>query len=221
MTLLYFTATGNNLYVAKTLGGERFSIPQMVKENHYTFSDEKIGIIFPIYSISVPQYIEEFLQKATFECEYLFAIMTYGAYDGATPKHLASIAQKAGYSFDYINTLKMVDNWIPGFDMDKQVKNEPKKQIEKHLQQIKKDIEESKKWILKTSRIDNLATGYMVRDAEKQSHTKINKESLHGNVTGLGIKPFITVQDTCIQCGVCAKVCPVDNIRLDGKKISL
>ncbi|CAG4707272.1 Uncharacterised protein (plasmid) [Enterococcus faecalis] len=43
MTILYFTATGNSLYVAKRLGGKLISIPQMIKENKYEFSDERIG----------------------------------------------------------------------------------------------------------------------------------------------------------------------------------
>ncbi|SPW87228.1 Uncharacterised protein [Enterococcus faecium] len=34
MTILYFTATGNSLYVAKRLGGKLISIPQMIKENN-------------------------------------------------------------------------------------------------------------------------------------------------------------------------------------------
>ena len=44
MTILYFTATGNSLYVAKRLGGKLISIPQMIKENKYEFSDERIGL---------------------------------------------------------------------------------------------------------------------------------------------------------------------------------
>ncbi|SPW41113.1 Uncharacterised protein [Enterococcus faecium] len=49
MTILYFTATGNSLYVAKRLGGKLISIPQMIKENKYEFSDERIGIVFPVF----------------------------------------------------------------------------------------------------------------------------------------------------------------------------
>lgn len=49
MKLLYFTATGNSLYIAKSFGGELISIPSMVKSGTFEFSDDKIGIIFPVY----------------------------------------------------------------------------------------------------------------------------------------------------------------------------
>lgn len=47
MKVLYFTATGNSLRVAKEIGGEPLSIPQMIKEGRYEFSDDKIGMVFP------------------------------------------------------------------------------------------------------------------------------------------------------------------------------
>ncbi len=219
MTILYFTATGNNLYIAKYLGGECCSIPKMVKADTYTFKDDKIGIVFPIYSNKVFPYIEAFIRKAKFDCDYLFGIMSYGAYDGASPDHLMGIGREAGHRFDYINTVKMVDNWIPGFNMDKQVQSEHKKKIEAHLDVIKQDIEQSKKWILKTNPIDRRVTRHWIQANIKNP----NKPSLHGISSGRGIKPFIHVEDTCIQCGVCAKVCPVDNIKVDYEhgKISL
>lgn len=32
MKILYFTATGNSLYVAKSFGDEYYSIPKLIKE---------------------------------------------------------------------------------------------------------------------------------------------------------------------------------------------
>ncbi len=211
MKVLYFTATGNSLYIAKSLGGELLSIPKLIKEEIYELTDDKIGIIFPIYSNKVPPYVEEFLEKATFNCEYLFAIATYGAYAAATQDHLVQIATRAGYEFSYINIIKMVDNWIPGFNMDNQVKNEHKKQIEKHLESVKQDIEQSKQWMKKVSSFSKLVTERSIRVSRKPQ----TKASLHGAVTGNGIKSFLTVEDTCTRCGTCSRVCPVDNITVD------
>ncbi|OON96793.1 MAG: hypothetical protein ATN36_04795 [Epulopiscium sp. Nele67-Bin005] len=214
MKILYFTATGNCLHVAKSLGGELYSIPKMIQEGQYEFTDEKIGIVFPIYSISVPPYIEEFIKKAKFNCEYLFGVMTYGIFDGATSGHLNNIGKEAGHNFAYINTIKMVDNWLPGFDMEKQIASAPKKHIEEHIAEIKSDIEGSKEFIKKGHVGRKMATGYMVRSASKPNH----KDSLHGNTSGLGIKNFVTVEDTCVKCGVCSRVCPVKNIKVDKEQ---
>lgn len=53
MAILYFTATGNNLYVAKKIGGNLISIPKAVKEGNFNFFDDKIGIVFTICGCSV------------------------------------------------------------------------------------------------------------------------------------------------------------------------
>lgn len=47
MKILYFTATGNSLAVAKKLGGELISIPQAIKNNQYEIKDDVIGFVFP------------------------------------------------------------------------------------------------------------------------------------------------------------------------------
>ncbi|MDR2588945.1 MAG: hypothetical protein LBC67_05905, partial [Spirochaetales bacterium] len=49
MTIFYFTATGNSLYAAKTLGGKLYSIPQLLKEGQFEFADDSIGFVFPVY----------------------------------------------------------------------------------------------------------------------------------------------------------------------------
>ncbi len=219
MTIFYFTATGNNLYVAKSLGGELLSIPKMIKEEKFEFTDDKIGFIFPIYSISVPPYIEEFIKKVKLNSDYIFGVMTYGIHDGAAVDHLLQIGKESGKDFAYINTVKMVDNWLPGFNMKKQIESEHKKDIEQQIASVKSDIESSKQFILKTNRFDRMTTNRMLKQKKNPHH----KPSLHGNTSGVGIKPFAHVQDTCTQCGVCTRVCPVDNIRVDKEhgKIAL
>lgn len=198
MKILYFTATGNSLYVAKALGGEALSIPQMIKEDRYEFTDDKIGIVFPLYSWSMPPYVVEFIQKAKFHCDYLFGIATYGIYSAGVANHVLSIGEEVGHIFDYINRIRMVDNFLPTFKMDREIKNESKKEIEKHISEIKSDIEHSKKWILKENGFKKTSTNLMLR---------------------YGIHPFdvnkYSVTEECIACGTCAKVCPVDNIVVD------
>ncbi len=219
MKILYFTATGNSLYIAKSLGGELLSIPQLDKKGIYEFTDDKIGIVFPLHAWGVPSYVAEFLKKASFNCEYLFAVTTYGIYSGAVAMHLTNIGKEAGYSFDYINRIKMVDNYLPTFDMKKEIEKEPKKFIEKHLVMVKSDIASSKQWILKESILNRASFNYMA----KRGNKPFNEKRLKVHVYGEGIKNYIEVNDNCTQCGICTKVCPVDNIVIDNNdgKIAL
>lgn len=214
MTILYFTATGNSLHVAKAFGGELLSIPAMVKTETYEFTDDKIGIVFPIYSNKVMPFIVEFLSKTKFNCDYLFAVGTYGILAGATANHLQDIARSAGYQFDYINKMKMVDTWLPGFKMESQIKGEHKKEIEKHLAAIVRDVGESKKMIDRPNLLNRLLTRIQLGNATKPKP----KGGVHGAFSGIGIKNYITVEPTCIACGTCAKVCPVNNITVDKEK---
>ncbi|MGD1822665.1 MAG: EFR1 family ferrodoxin [Pleomorphochaeta sp.] len=219
MKILYFTATGNSLYVAKSLGGEVLSIPQMIKENIYEFSDEKIGIVFPLHGWAVPPYVVDFLKKAKFNTDYLFSVITYGIYSGAVATHLKDVGKEVGHKFSYINKIQMVDNYIPTFDMDKEVKKEGKKDIEKHLDIIKSEIEQSKIWVMKESFLSKKSANYMFNRKGKP----FNEKRLKVHVYGEGIDNYIKVDDSCKQCGICSSVCPVDNISMDPKtgKIAL
>ncbi len=217
MTILYFTATGNSLHVAKAFGGDLISIPAMIKSERYEFTDDKIGIVFPIYSNKVMPYIEEFLMRSKFKCNYLFAVMTYGIFAAAAADHLQSIAERVGRPFDYINKMRMVDTWLPGFKMENQIKGEHKKEIEKHLSIIVQDVVDSKKMIRKTSGFDRFFTRLQLKNAAKPHP----KGGVHGAVTGLGIRNYIRVEDSCIGCGTCAKVCPMSNITVDREARSI
>jgi len=203
MTILYFTATGNCLHVAKELGGNLVSIPKAVKGENYHFKDDKIGIVFPIYGLAVFPYIKEFLAKVQLDSDYIFAIMTYGKFDGGATTHLLEVAKANKINFAYINTLKMVDNYLPIYEMEKQIKNEPQKRINNHLQEIVTAINGQERCIQKDSAIDKLMT-------------KIILKSYSYN-TGVGITKKYEIEDTCTKCKICEMLCPTDNIKVDAK----
>ena len=56
MKTFYFSATGNSLSVAKRIGGELISIPQIINSEDKTVKDDVIGIVFPIYSLNFPRW---------------------------------------------------------------------------------------------------------------------------------------------------------------------
>lgn len=66
-TVLYFTGTGNSLYVAKELAGkdgETLSIPQLMKQKRFVIEADEIGIVYPIYGHYPPYMVRQFIQKA-------------------------------------------------------------------------------------------------------------------------------------------------------------
>lgn len=201
MKVLYFTGTGNSLYISKRIGGELFSIPKLLKEKQFNFEDEKIGIVFPAYYIGVPKIVEEFLNKVSLKSKYIFGITTYGAFSGATTRHLLEIGKRNGIEFSYINEILMVDNYLPKFDMNKQVQGQVKKNIEENLRKLVKDIEDGKEYIKKKTIIMEGIRSVV----EKFYNTEFEKNFL--------------VDNKCNGCKTCEKVCPVNNIKVDIKPI--
>ncbi len=202
MKILYFTGTGNSLYAAKRIGGEIISIPQAVKENRYEFEDDKIGIIAPCYGFTVPKMVTEFLSKATLKSPYIFLIVTYGNNAGNATGWVKNFAEKYGIQISYANTLLMIDNYLPQYDLKEQFKME--KHTEESLDQIIEDINNEKHEILESGVGMKVATNLMRVGLEKVTFINSPKE--------------FSVNDNCIHCGICTKVCPRGNIDLTGEK---
>jgi ferredoxin len=206
MKVFYFTATGNNLYVAKRIGGESYSISKLMKLGQFEFDDEKIGIVFPSYYGGVPKIVEEFLNKVKLKSKYIFAVISFGSLSGAVIPELLEIGKRNQIHFSYINEILMVDNYLPVFDMAREMKKEPKKNIEENLAQIINDIQVKKVFIKRHTLV--------IRSFEaiiKKYHSK-TKANLEYD------KNFY-VEGTCNSCKICDKVCPVNNINVDTKPV--
>ena len=78
MKILYYTTTGNNLYIAKQFEAELLSIPQLMKNNDLDIEDDCVGIVFPVFFATSLKTLREFLEKANIRTDYLFLITSYG-----------------------------------------------------------------------------------------------------------------------------------------------
>lgn len=210
--ILYFTATGNCLYVARQLvesEAQLLSIPQMVKQNQYEFEADEIGIVYPVYGHMPPNMVRNFIKKAKLKAEYKFAILTYGARKCDSVEIWNNISDKGGNTFDYISTLIMVDNWLPNFDMNEQVKMD--KNIPENLQQIAEDLSHRRHW------------HEPVSEEERQMHKGFL--SISGLDPEVGFlkksEQYFTVTENCIGCGACTDVCPRGNYEFTSKGIAM
>lgn len=206
--VLYFTGTGNSLYIARQLAGkdgETLSIPQLMKKNQYDIEADEIGIVYPIYGHMPPNMVREFIKKAKLTARYKFAVLTYGNRKCDAVEIWDRISRQAGTAFDYIATIVMVDNWLPNFDMNEQIKVD--KHIPEHLANIKKDLSTCRHW------------HEPVTEEERQQHQEFLKRSGIGPTKGFMLrceKSFV-VTDACIECGICTYVCPRGNYELTSE----
>ncbi len=210
--ILYFTGTGNCLYVARQLADEHtelLSIPQLMKQNKFELEADEIGLVYPIYGHMPPYMVRQFIQKAKLKAGYKFAVLTYGARKCDAVEIWDSISRKANNTFDYINTLIMVDNWLPNFDMNEQIKMD--KNIPENLQKITADIHEHCHWHEPVTEEERaMHRGFM-------AYTGLDPE------VGFLMKSekYFTVTDACIDCGICVSVCPRGNYKLSSQGVKM
>lgn len=201
--VFYFTGTGNSLYVAKCLDAERISIPQAIHGESLDFTADSIGIVCPVYGHEVPAMVKEFVQKASFETDYFYMVLTYGNIHGGAAELAETMLDGFGKKADYINTIRMVDNFLPGFDMKEQIANEPEKKVEEHIALIKADIDAKKKWCQEVTQED--------RDWHQNYLANMSK------MPAGAFEHIYRVTDDCIGCGICTRVCPAGCIELKNQ----
>lgn len=210
--VLYFTGTGNCLYVARQLAGkegEIFSIPQLMRKKQFEIEADEIGLVYPIYGHMPPYMVREFIKKAQLKAEYKFAVLTYGMRKCNAVEIWDGISRKAGNVFDYIGTIVMVDNWLPNFDMNEQMKID--KHIPENLAKITSDLSNRRRW------------HEPVTQEEREQHEGFMSLSGLDPEVGFLMKAdrSFRVTDDCIHCGICTYVCPRGNYQLTGQGVKI
>lgn len=204
MTVCYFTASGNCLYVAKRIGGTLLSIPQLMKHDSVEIADDAVGIVCPVYAVEMPMMVKEFLQKAKIKTEYFFFVYTFGMGYAEAFAHVELVCRDKGLKLSYINAIQMVDNYLPGFEMQNQIDTLPKKNVEGQIKKLLADIE---------SRADTPVKINAAVKAQMAMYQKMLAKRILRKDTA---QEYI-VTDDCVRCGICAKVCPANNITVSDK----
>lgn len=210
--VLYFTGTGNCLYVARQLAGkegEILSIPQLMRKKQFEIEADEIGLVYPIYGHMPPYMVREFIKKARLKAEYKFAVLTYGMRKCNSVEIWDGISRKAGNAFDYIGTIVMVDNWLPNFDMNDQMKID--KHIPENLAKITSDLSNRRRW------------HEPVTQEEREQHEGFMSLSGLDPEVGFLMKAdrSFMVTDDCIHCGICTYVCPRGNYQLTDQGVKM
>lgn len=210
--IFYFSGTGNSKQIAKDLAlsiGSEEIMDLAAYPTQEPITAERIGFIFPTYFWGIPNIIETFISQLTIVGDpYLYAIATCGEVPGASLFQVSHLLQTKGYHLHAGFYIVMPENYIISFNVPSS------KTQEKIFAKAKKKTNEIAQYV-KTNTPRPLPVGRVIIDG-----------LLGYTVNASARKSFPTkdegfaVNDKCISCGKCAKVCPVHNITFTNNEPS-
>ena len=229
--IFYFSGTGNSHWAAELLGqslNERIvSIRETVGVNtSFTLEkDEKVGFVFPVHGWRVPRIVMEFMRTLELHeadlqnniGHYTFCLVTAGDTIGRTMERFVKLVKdvksETPLTLNAVEAVIMPESYVglPGMDVDK-----PEKEREKI--EIAEKIISNFSSVVKDQKVSqsNLPLGweYLKRGPIPDFFSgPVGAFFTYVLVTD---KPFRVESEKCVQCGICAKVCPVSDI--DGGK---
>lgn len=210
--LFYFTGTGNSLTVAKDIAeglpeAQVFPIPQVIK-GQIDLDTDNIGLVFPEYYSGIPRIVSDFIKRLDPEKlkgKYIFAVCTYGGIPFNTLPETKAQLQAAGIRLNAGFAVQMPGNYIVKYGAFEKEKQEKLFRKEKAaVGRIIGDIESRKESGVKSSGFLFNRIGKLIYNSMLPKFRTLDRN--------------FTADEKCNGCGICEKVCPVRNIRLEDHK---
>lgn len=211
-----FTGTGNSLSIARQLAGplraevERLDIARYGEEAVQTCVQEGdvLGFVFPVYAWSYPEAVKAFVKKLQIvgKPAYVFAVANCGDSAGETLAAFSRLLEKQGLRLNYGNLCVMPNNYLPLSDVDNKAMERTKLENARvRCAKITKDIEE--RLVGLNSMPPKAIDPFLLHVVHP----------LFGLYTKGAYRKF-AAEESCTGCGVCEKVCPQRNIRLENRQ---
>lgn len=212
-TIYYFTGTGNSLKVTNDL--QRLlpdcrlqSIPKVMKLPHILMPTETIGVIFPVYWFGVPLMVKRFLERLEApQHTYFFAINTFGGLNGQSIYQTRLLLEQKGLTLQAGWSLWMPGNAQVSYPVFPQALQQFQfKRQQQRIQRIADIIKARGTEPVKPQFFPPLALFAKHYQGFLQELTTIDRA-------------FWTDAD-CTHCGLCARVCPAQNIQCTTQAVT-
>jgi ferredoxin len=211
-TLFYYTGTGNSLWTAR-LVAEQLGAAEPVHMKDFARNPKEIrsdiaGLIFPVYIWGVPGPVVSFMEACkSVKTDYWFAVAVNGGQVSNTLVQLKKLMRDKGLTLSAGFDVKTPSNYIPWGGPPPKEKQErlfaaASEKILGFCEQIKQKqsspVEKGPLW-----------QRALFTPMYNMSFSKVPE--MDGR---------FWVDEKCDHCGICAKVCPAENIMMtDGKPV--
>lgn len=219
--IFYFTGTGNSLWVAKELSiifGEPLisiadELRKETRELVYSLENgESVFLVYPVHSwgpaVPVMQFLSQWHLKGG-KNSSIYSLSTCGDECGHTDKMIRKALRRRGLSLSAAYSIQMPNNYIllPGFDVDK--KEVENRKLGQAPQQLKAIVESVKTHA--NSNADLYVRGPIPFLKSRLVYPLFARLAIQKNA--------FYATDNCIDCGLCATMCPTGTIslRADGR----
>ena len=210
--------------IAEKISGKLVSIPSAIEQEHIRPEADVVGIVFPVFyatnDCGIPLIINRFISKLeNLGSKYVFAVCTCGNMPGATIENLAKLVKSQGGELAAGFTFKMNNKTLTQAKQEKTLAYQKRKldAVSEYVSAMKKGRLETRGILSKIVLSPLLYLAIKPAFSRRYRKLSVSPRMPFRALIPLADKSF-QVDARCIGCGTCAKVCPVENIKIENNK---